>query len=99
MTIAYTRHAEARTQQRGIRCGDIELVLKFGTQTDDGTWFMRNRDVSREIQRRRHEIQALERLKSKKVVLRGTKIVTVYHSKTDDQKHTLRRGRKKGLVA
>ena len=62
------------------------------------TWFMRDRDVRREIERRKRQIQALGRLKSKKVVMRGEQIVTAYPSQPDDQKRTLRRGRRKGLA-
>ena len=96
--IAYTRHAETRMQQRGIRNGDVTLVLECGTQVDDETWLMRDRDVRREIERRKREIQALGRLASKKVVMRGEQVVTAYPSRPDDQKRALRRGRQKGLA-
>ena len=45
MTIGYTRHAETRMQQRGIRSGDVTLIIECGTQIDDETWLMRDRDV------------------------------------------------------
>ena len=96
-TIAYTDHAETRMRQRGMRSGDIPLILECGTRVDDETWLMRHRDVRREIERRKLEIQTLERLESKKVVMRGEHVVTVYPSRPDDQKRTLRRGRRKGL--
>ena len=98
MAITYTSHAETRMRQRGIRSRDVMLILECGTQIDDETWFMRDRDVRREIERRKREIQALGRLKSKKVVMRGEHIVTAYPSQPDDQKRTLRRGRRKGLA-
>ena len=78
MTIGYTRHAETRMQQRGIRSGDVTLIIECGTQIDDETWLMRDRDVRREIERRRREIQALGRLKSTKVVMRGEQVITAY---------------------
>jgi len=96
--IAYTSHAIARMRQRGIRKRDITLILDFGTQIDEETWFMRDRDVRREIEARKREIQALERLASKKVVMRGEQVVTAYSSRPDDQKRTLRRGRRKGMA-
>ena len=46
--ISYTHHAETRMQQRAIRERDIPLIIELGTQVDDETWFMCNRDVSRE---------------------------------------------------
>ena len=96
--IAYTRHAETRMRQRGIRSGDITLILECGTQIDDETWLMRHRDVKREIERRKQEIRTLGRLASKKVVMRGEQVVTVYPSRPDDQKRTLRRGRRTGMA-
>ena len=112
MAIAYTGHAEARMQQRGIRSGDVTLIVECGTQIDDETWLMRDRDVEREIdgrkpaardepgeiERRRREIQALGRLKSTKVVMRGEQVITAYPSRPNDRKRTLRRGRRKGLA-
>lgn len=98
MAIAYTCHAETRMRQRGIRSEDVVLILECGTQIDDETWFMRDRDIRREIERRKREIQALGRLKSKKVVMRGEQVVTAYPSQPGDQKRTLRRGKRKGLA-
>ena len=94
----YTRHAETRMQQRGIRKKDIRLILAFGTQVDDETWFMRNRDVAREIETRKREIRVLSRLVNRKVVIRGGSVITAYPSRPADQKRTLRRGRRKGLL-
>ena len=96
--IAFSSHAETRMRQRGIRSGDVMLILECGTQIDDETWFMRDRDVRREIERRKREIQTLGRLASKKVVMRGEQIVTAYPSQPQDQKRTLRRGRRTGMA-
>ena len=96
--IRYTHHAEMRMQQRAIRERDIPLIIELGTQVDDETWFMRNRDVAREIEIRKQEIQALERLANCKVVMRGEHVITAYPSRPTDQKRTLRRGRQKGLA-
>ena len=97
-TIALARHAETRMRQRGILRTDVSLILECGTQIDDETWFMRNRDVEREIERRKKDIQTLGRLNNKKVVMRGQYVITAYSSQSDDQKRTLRRGRRKGMV-
>ena len=96
--IVYTRHAETRMQQRGIRSLDITLILACATQIDDETWLVRKRDAKREIERRKREIQTLERLTNKKLVMPDGLVVTIYPSRRDDQKRTLRHGRRKGLV-
>ena len=76
--ISYTRHAETRMQQRAIRERDIPLIIELGTQVDDETWLMRNRDVAREIAIRKREIQVLERLANCKVVMLGEHVITAY---------------------
>ena len=96
--IIYTRHAETRMQQRAIRERDIPLVIELGTQVDDETWILLKRDVSREIDIRKREIQKLERLENRKVVMRGGHVITAYPSRPADQKRTLRLGRQKGLA-
>ena len=96
--IVYTHHAEARMQQRGIREKDIPLIITLGTQVDDETWFMRKQDVALEIDIRKGQIRALERLANRKVVMRGGEVITAYLSRPADQKRTLRRGRQKGMV-
>ena len=96
--IVYSRHAETRMQQRGIREEDIALIIGLGTQVDDETWFMRNRDVARGIQMLKRNIQLLERLANRKVVMRSGHVITAYPSRPADQKGTLRRGRQKGMA-
>ncbi len=96
--LIYSRHAETRLQQRGIRKADIPIILAYGTQIDDETYFMRNRDAAREIEIRKREIQTLSRLVNRKVVIRNGRVITAYPSNPADQKRTLRRGRQKGLV-
>ena len=96
--ISYTRHAETRMQQRAIRERDIPLIIELGTQVDDETWILLKRDVTREIDIRKREIQKLERLANCKVVMLGGHVITAYPSRPTDQKRTLRRGRQKGLA-
>ena len=96
--LIYSRHARTRMQQRGIRKADIPIILEYGTQIDEETYLMRNRDAAREIETRKREIQALSRLVNRKVVIRNGRVITAYPSNSADQKRTLRRGRKKGLM-
>lgn len=96
--VSYAPHAETRMQQCAIRKKDVPLIIELGTQIDDETWFMCNRDVTREIESLKREIHRLERLANCKVVMRGGRVITAYSSQPADQKRTLRRGRQKGLV-
>ena len=83
-------------QQRGTRKTDIALILRVGTQVDDECWLLLRRDVAREIEIRKREIQTLERLANRKVVVREDHIITNYPSKPRDQKRTLRYSRQQG---
>ncbi len=96
--IVYTHHAETRMQQRGIREKDIPFIIALGTQVDDETWILLQRDVARGIKILKQGIQVLERLANRKVVICGGHVITAYRSRPADQKRTLRRGRRKGLV-
>ena len=89
--VVYTRHAEKRMRQRGMRTGDIALVLACGTQIDDDSYLLRERDAARAI-------EALQRLRNRKVVVSGGAVVTAYPSRPSHRKRALRRGRWKGLV-
>ena len=84
--LIYTRHAETRTQQRGIRKGDIRVILEFGTLIDKDTWLLRSRDVAREIENLKREIQFLSRLRNRKVVICGERVITAYPSRPLEQK-------------
>ena len=96
--LVYTCHAETRIQQRGIRNGDIPFILACATQIDDDTWLLCRADTKRVIERRKRETRTLERLKRKNLVVRDGHVVTVYASRPEDQKRTLRRGKRKGLL-
>lgn len=96
-SIGCTRHGETRMRQRGMKKGDAELILAYGTQVDAEAWFLRKRDVDRAIESRKQEIQTLERLRNRKVVVRGNRVITAYSSRPADQKRTLRQARQKGL--
>lgn len=98
MDFVHTPHAEARMQQRGMRRGDEELILDFGTRIDDETWILLDRDVAQAMVDMKRTMQRLSRLSCRKVVMRNDQIITSYWSRPQDQTRTLRRGRKNGMV-
>jgi len=79
-----TRHGERRMRQRGMRNGDVQLVLAHATQVDDETWMLRAQDADRAIQSCKRTIQRLERLRDSKFVIRNSRIVTAYSSQPTD---------------
>ena len=89
--IMCSNHATQRIQQRGIRERDVDLVLNCGTQIDKVSILLSDKDAAREIERRKHEIQALERLRGCKVVIIEGVVVTCYHAHAKHLKKLLRR--------
>ncbi len=91
--LAFTRHAEVRIRQRGLRESELALVLDAATPLADDAWLLTTADVDREIAQRKHEIEQLQRLRGCKVVLSGDSIVTVCHMRPAAERRALRRGR------
>ncbi len=78
--LRLTHHAETRLRQRGFRNADVGLVLSVATRVADDAFFLSDKDAAREIQRRRHEIQQLERLRGTKLIVEGKSLITIYQS-------------------
>lgn len=88
-----TNHATTRMQQRGLRKADMDLLLQTATQVSPDAYLLTQKDAEREISTRKDEIQRLERLKGRKIVVDGNVILTQYPSCKNDQKRTMRYGR------
>ncbi len=88
-----TRHAETRMRQRGLRDADLHLLLDCATQVAPDAYLLTRKDAAREIARHKREIQRLERLSGRKIVVDGAAVLTCYYSRPKDQRRTLRRGR------
>ena len=92
-SLAYSNHARARMQQRGLRERDVELIVDCGTRVSEDAYILRRQDVDREIELPRREIQTLSRLRGRKVVVAADTVVTGYHPRPAVRKRDLRRGR------
>jgi hypothetical protein len=94
--LRFTHHAETRMRQRGFRNADVGLVLSVATRVADDAFFLSDKDAAREIQRRRHEIQQLERLRGTKLIVEGESLITIYQS---DRKPVRADGRERRRVS
>ncbi len=92
--LGLTDHAEARMQQRGFRKKDLDFVFRIATQIADDAFFLTDRDVAREIERRRREIQQLERLRGSKLIVEGGALITLYHARPKHGRPCGKKGRK-----
>ena len=86
LDIHLTNHAQVRMRQRGFRNSDVELALRVATQIADDAFFLSDQDAAREIERRKHEIQQLERLRGSKMIIEGNVLITVYHVGSSSQR-------------
>lgn len=91
MTLNFSEHALVRVRQRGLREDDVRVIVETGTPVDDDSMFLLDRDVDREVRKRKQEIAALERLRSCRVVVAGETVVTVYRPSRDTEKKILHR--------
>lgn len=76
--LQLTHHAKARIRQRGYREDDVDLVFRVGTRVADDAFLLTDKDAARAIQKLKHEIQQLERLRGSKVIVEGETLITVY---------------------
>jgi Domain of unknown function (DUF4258) len=79
LDLQITNHASARMRQRGFRKADVELVINIATRVGEDVFFVKDQDAAREIEKRKHEIQQLERLRGAKVIVQGDVLITLYH--------------------
>ena len=91
-----TRHAEVRLSQRGFKDTDLDFLMGAATSLAPNEWLLTDADVEREIAKHKREIQRIERLRGVKVVMADNAVVTAYHSRPNDQRGALRRGRERG---
>ena len=94
--LSSTAHATARKTQRGFRTDDFDQIISHGTPVGDMEIMLTDKDVARAIRKRKKEIQTLERLKNRIVVVDGRRVITAYPLNKRKQRDRLRRARTSG---
>jgi hypothetical protein len=84
-----TRHAEQRARQRGFQEGDLDLIARLGTATEDGV-VLRRRDVDEVRGVLRRLLADLDRLEGSAVIVQDDAIVSVYRPAAKKLKRMLR---------
>lgn len=64
-------------QQRAVRDQDLDLIMRFGTEVDNGLILTKD-DVKKAVSFKREEIGRLEKLSGKVVIIKGDTVVTTY---------------------
>ncbi len=93
MTYVFSKHFETRMNQRGLRKEDIDILLNIADRIAPDAYLMTNEVTDQEIARRKREIQQLERLRGKKLIVEGKTVITGYHARQRNQKITFEKGR------
>lgn len=76
MTLHVSRHAEARTQQRGLRHEDVHFVCQHGTETAKG-YLLTERDAAALEAEARYLLLKAQRLRGILVPVAGGTAKTV----------------------
>ena len=91
-----TEHAMIRQSQRGFKADDFKQIAQHGTPVGDMEILLTDKDVQHAISARKREIQALERLKNRLIVVDGQTVITAYRLDKKKQRSRLRRARHSG---
>jgi hypothetical protein len=91
----YTKHGSERMSQRNFQDEDIDLIAHCGTYIGDDAVFMSNKDVDLEIRSLNELIKRIDRLRNKKIVIKGGALVTCYSCRPREVKRLQRRSRDK----
>ncbi len=88
--FTFTRHAEKRVAQRGIREKDLDLAMEMGTDVPGGI-LVREKDCDEVVRQLKRRIERVQRLKGVYIVVAGESIITAYHANGRKERALLRR--------
>jgi hypothetical protein len=94
-SIDYTKHGLQRMSQRNFKDEDINIITHCGTYIGDDAVFMSNKDADLEISSLIELIKKIDRLRNKKIVIKGGALVTCYSCRPREVKRLQRRSRDK----
>ena len=80
--LSITRHGEIRMSQRGIREGDLEVLLVHGTDIGRDRIMLKKQDAAKVIRDLKKQIANIERLTDKVLIVEDGHLVTAYHQTT-----------------
>lgn len=94
--LTLSQHGRDRMTARGLSSSDLELILLFGTEVEDGLLVLkRDRDAAIEILK--HLIHRVERLTCQRIVTRDGVLVTAFRARPDQLEQMLAPDRRRDL--
>lgn len=94
MSVRFTKHAQARANQRCFTVDDIRWIRMFGTEIPDNegeVYLMCKKDINAVCGSLKKTLQRLERLAGCAAILSGDDVVTMYRATPKGEKRLLRR--------
>ena len=90
MTLTITDHATLRIAQRGFAISDVELAMTIGTEVEGGV-FVRDKDCEMALNALAAVRRQIERLRGRRLVCEGERLITAYRARPKKAKRLLRR--------
>jgi hypothetical protein len=78
MNISLTRHAMQRLSQRGFRPSTVETIFLNGMNIGDQEYIMTAREIDMLRKELKAQLQALDKLHNRKLVIEGDTVITGY---------------------
>jgi hypothetical protein len=88
-SLNVSRHAVVRLAQRSLSVEDVDFIMMIGTEVEDG-FVVLDRDVNALGAELRSCLQRIERLKGKRLVIEGNRLITAYRAKAATERRLLR---------
>ena len=95
--LSLTEHAVVRLSQRGLGADDIDLIMLLGSEAPDG-YLVRDHDCAALEATLKRLLDKVQRLKGKRVVVKGEHLVTAYHATAKEQRRLRRRAFERGMT-
>lgn len=95
--LSLTQHAVVRLAQRGMSANDADLIMLIGSEAPDG-YMVRDHDCADIEAALKQLLNRLQRLKGKRVVVLGERLVTAYHATPKEQRRLRRRAAERGMI-
>ncbi len=95
--VHVTHHGALRMSQRGIACGDIDMIMRIGSEVENG-YLVREQDYRAFEREQKQILERARRLVGKRLVMeRGQTVVSAYHANPGKQRRLLRGARDRSI--
>lgn len=94
--LKLTKHASQRLAQRALSMSEAELIVNFGTEIEDGYFFL-EQDCAALERELKNAAQQLRKLRGKRLVVADGSLVTAYHTTKSTMHRLLKFGEERQM--